>query len=184
VFRWLDGEGRHADVLRLAEAEVAERTAEFGADAPETLRWRRSLAWHRRTVGDLDGAVTEARAVVGDSVRVLGSDHADTQRCRASHAQFLAENGEPAEAVRLLSALYVESQAFGRNRQSENRSIRNTLVTALELDGDVQEALDLMDEQNAAERGTIYGVDEHLGDHEMKRLQEWRRRLMAKAATT
>lgn len=46
------------------------------------------------------------------------------------------------------------------------------------------EALDLMDEQIAAERGTIYGVDEHLGDHETKRLQEWRRRLMAKAATT
>lgn len=108
-----------------------------GPDAPETLRWRCSLTWHRRRVGDLDGAVTEARAVVGDSARVLGFDHADTHRCRASHARFLAENGEPAVGVRLLRALYAESQAFGRKRQSENRSIRNTLVTALELDGDV-----------------------------------------------
>ncbi|MER6186879.1 hypothetical protein [Streptomyces sp. NPDC001652] len=180
---WLTDEDRHADVLRLSEADVAERTAEFGADVPETLRMRRSLAWHRRRVGDLDGAVTEARAVLGDSERVLGSDHADTHRCRSILAQFLAESGQPAEAVRLLRALYAESQAFGPKRRSETRSIRNALVTALELDGQVREALDLLDEEIAAERGTIYGIDENLGDYEMKRLQEWRKRLVAKAAS-
>jgi hypothetical protein len=127
VFWWLTDEGLQADVLRLSEAEVAETTAEFGADVPETLRMRRSLAWHRRGMGDLD--------------------RAETHRCRSTLAQFLAESGEPAEAVRLLRALYTESQI-------------------------------------AAERGTIYGVDENLGDYEMKHLQEWRRRLVAKAAST
>ncbi|MFH9614029.1 tetratricopeptide repeat protein [Streptomyces pratensis] len=179
---WLSLEGRHTDVLRLAEADVAERTAEFGADDPDTLGCRSSLAWSRRRVGDLDGAVAEARVVAEDSARVLGPDHADTHRRRASLARFLAENGEAAEGVRLLRDLYAESQAFRWKRRDETRSIRTTLVTALELNGDLQEALDLLDEEIQAERGTIYGVDENLGDHEMKRLQEWRTRLASDVA--
>ncbi|WP_405651844.1 hypothetical protein [Streptomyces sp. NBC_00019] len=71
--------------------------------------------------------------------------------------------------MRLLRALYTESQAFGPKRQSETRSIRN--------------ALDLLDEEIDAERGTIYGVDENLGDYKMKSLQEWRKRLVVKAAS-
>ncbi|MFF3312804.1 hypothetical protein [Streptomyces sp. NPDC002952] len=179
---WLSLEGRHEEVLRLAEADVAERSAAFGADDPDTLGCRSSLAWKRRRVGDLDGAVAEARAVVEDSARVLGPDDAITHRRRANLAQLLAENGEAAEGVRLLRDLYAQSQAFGWKRKDETRSIRATLVTALELNGDLQEALDLLDEEIEAERGTIYGVDENLGDHEMKRLQEWRSRLAADAA--
>ncbi|MCX5415769.1 hypothetical protein [Streptomyces sp. NBC_00059] len=179
---WLSREGRHADVLRLAEADVDERTAEFGADDPDTLGWRSSLAWARRMAGDLDGAVAEARAVAEDSSRVLGPDHADVYQRRVSLARFLAENGEAGEGVRLLRDLYAESQAFGRKRRDETRSIRRTLVRALELNGDLQEALGLLDEEIEAERGTIYGVDENLGDHEMKRLQEWRTRLVADVA--
>ncbi|MFE4540947.1 tetratricopeptide repeat protein [Streptomyces scopuliridis] len=181
---WLSSEGRHADVQRLAEAEVADRTAEFGGDDPETLRSRRLLTSALRKVGDLDRAVAETRAVVEDSVRVLGSDHADTHRCRADLAQYLAENGEPAEGVRLLRALYTESRAFGPKRQEETRSIRHHLVLALEFKGEFQEALDLLDEEIADELGTIYGVDEFLGDHTMEGLREWRRRLVAKAAST
>ncbi|MGW2571707.1 hypothetical protein [Streptomyces sp. NPDC001537] len=182
VFTWLNHEGQHAEKLRLAEAEVAERTAKFGTDAPDTLGWRSQVAWDRRRVGDLDGAVAEARAVAEDSARVLGPDHADTHRRRKCLAQFLAENGETAEGVRLLRALYAESQSFGWRRKDQTRSIRKTLVTALELNGDLHEALDLLEEEIEAELGTIYGVDENLGDHEMKRLQEWRTRLVADVA--
>ncbi|WP_330342352.1 hypothetical protein [Streptomyces sp. NBC_00557] len=42
--------------------------------------------------------------------------------------------------------------------------------------------MDLLEEEIEAERRTIYGVDENLGDHEMKRLQEWRTRLVADVA--
>ncbi|GAA4806518.1 hypothetical protein [Streptomyces ziwulingensis] len=180
VLMWLTDEGRHAEAVRLAEAEVADSVAEFGTDDPGTLRRRRSLAWYRRRAGDLDGAVAEARAVERDSVRVLGPGHADTHRCRAALGRFLAENGEPAEGVRLLRALYAESLALGRQRRSETRSVRDALVAALESHGDLREALDLLDEEIAAERGTVHGVDENLGDHEMKRLREWRGRLVAK----
>ncbi|WP_148663791.1 hypothetical protein [Streptomyces ambofaciens] len=182
VFSWLLHEGRHPEILRLAEAEAAERTAEFGADDPATLGCRSALAWRRRRVGDLDGAVAEARALAEDSARVLGPDHADTHRRRAYLARFLAENGEAAEGVRLLRVLYAESQAFGWQRKDETRSIRTALVTALELNGDLQEALDLLEEELEVERGTIYGIDENLGDYEMKRLQEWRTRLVAEVA--
>ncbi|MEV6191912.1 hypothetical protein AB0M19_05875 [Streptomyces sp. NPDC051920] len=159
---------------------MAERTAEFGSDDPETLHWRRSLAWSRRRIGDLEAAVADARAVVSDSLRVLGSEHVDTHRCRAVLAQFLAENGEPAEGVRMLRALYDESRAFGQERWNETRSVRKTLVTALELNDEVREALDLLDEEIGVESGTLYGVDDNLGDHEMKHLQEWRVLLVAK----
>ncbi|MER6678248.1 hypothetical protein [Streptomyces sp. NPDC000983] len=179
---WLSQEGRHAETLRVAEAEVAERTTEFGADDPHTLVWRTTLAWNRRMVGDLDTAVVEARALTEDSARVLGPDHADTHRRRAGLARFLAENGEAAEGVRLLRALYAESQAFGWKRKDETRPIRTTLVRALELNGDLREALELLEEEIEVERGTIYGVDENLGDHGMKGLQEWHTRLAAEVA--
>ncbi|MFB7244354.1 hypothetical protein CW362_19695 [Streptomyces populi] len=183
VSSWFLDEGLHTDALRLAEAEVADRIAEFGADAPETLMWRGGLAWSRRRTGDLDTAVTEARALADDCVRVLGSDHVDTHRHSSTLAQLLAENGESAEGVRLARALYAESQTFGLERWSETRSLRTTLITALELNGDVQEALDLLDEEIKVESGTLYGIDENLGDYEMKRLEEWRRRLVAKVAS-
>ncbi|MFC8077830.1 tetratricopeptide repeat protein [Streptomyces sp. NPDC057307] len=179
---WLSTQGQHAHVVRLAEAEVADRTAEFGADDPETLRSRRSLASALRALGDLDKAVIETRSVVEDSVRVLGSDHADTHRGRADFAQYLAENGKPAEGVRLLRALYTESRAFGPKRQGETRSIRHQLALALELRGEFREALDLLDEEIAAELVTVYGIDEFAGDYKMERLREWRSRLVAKAA--
>ncbi|MFE1287362.1 hypothetical protein [Streptomyces sp. NPDC058751] len=183
VSRWLVDECLHADALRCAEAEVADRIAEFGADAPETLGWRSGLAWDRRRLGDLDTAVAEARALADDCVRVLGSDHVDTHYRRATLGQFLAENGESAEGVRLARAVYAESQAFGLDRWRETRSLRNVLITTLELNGDVQEALDLLDEEIKVESGTLYGIDENLGDYEMKRLEEWRRRLVAKVAS-
>ncbi|OKI92176.1 hypothetical protein AMK10_20510 [Streptomyces sp. CB02058] len=182
VLTWLLHEERHPEILRLAEAEVAERIAEFGADAPDTLGCRSSLAWCRRRVGDLDGAVAEARAGVDDSARVLGPDHVSTHRWRASLAQFLAENGEAAEGVRLLQVLYAESQALGRQRRDQTRSIRTDLVRALELNGDFQEALDLLEEEIEAERGTLYGIDENLGDYTMKHLEEVRTRLVAEVA--
>ncbi|MFD7115855.1 hypothetical protein ACFWAA_02190 [Streptomyces sp. NPDC059922] len=183
VSMWLGSEGQHADVLRLAEAEVADRTAEFGADDPETLRSRRLLSSALRGAGDLDGAVAETRALVEDSVRVLGSGHADTRRGWVDLAQYLAENGEPAEGVRLLRALYTESRAFGPERREESRSIRHQLVLALESKGEFQEALDLLDEEIAEESGTVYGVDEFRGDYAMAHLREWRGRLVAKAAS-
>ncbi|MGW1813909.1 tetratricopeptide repeat protein [Streptomyces sp. NPDC002125] len=179
---WLSREGRHADALRLIEADVDERTAEFGADHPDTLRWRSSLAWARRMAGDLEGAVAEARAVVEDSARVLGPDHADVYQRRVSLARLLAENGAAGKGVRLLRDLYAESQVVGGKREDETRPVRRALVKALELNGDPQEALGLLDEELEAERGTIYGVDENLGDHEMKRLEEWRTRLVADVA--
>ncbi|MEU3255149.1 hypothetical protein [Streptomyces sp. NPDC006997] len=113
---------------------------EFGADDPDTPGWRSSRDWDYRGVGDLDAAVAGARAAAEDSARVLGPDHADPHRQRAGLARFLAENGEAAEGVRLLRVLYAESQTFGWRRKDETRSIRMALVTALELNGDLQEA--------------------------------------------
>ncbi|MFF2520512.1 tetratricopeptide repeat protein [Streptomyces liangshanensis] len=163
---------------------MADRTAAFGADDPGTLRARRSLGSALRGVGDLDGAVAEARAVLEDSVRVLGPDHADTRRGRVDVARYLAENGEPAEGVRLLRALYAGSLAFGPERQGETRSVRHQLVLALEHKGEFREAFDLLDLEIAAEVGTVYGVDEFLGDHIMERLREWRTRLVAAGAAS
>ncbi|GLF95105.1 hypothetical protein [Streptomyces yaizuensis] len=183
VSLWLSSEGRHAEVLALAEEEVADRTAEFGPDDPETLRSRRLLTSALRGVGDLDGAVAGTRAVMEHSARVLGPDHPDTHRCRAALGQYLAENGEPAEGARLLRALYAESLAFGPERYEEARSIRHHLILALELTGGFQEALDLLDEEIADESGTVHGVDEFLGDHRMEHVREWRRRLVTRAAS-
>jgi len=179
---WLSLEGDHAAALRLTETEVADRIAEFGSDHPDTLINRSALAWRRRRVGDLDGAIAGMTAVVEDRIRLLGPDDSTTHRTQAWLAQFLAENGDAAEAVGRLTALYAKSQTFGVKRQDTTRSLRNTLITALELNRDFQEALALLDEEIHAERSTVYGIDENLGDYNMKHLKELRTRLVGRAA--
>ncbi|MFH8800468.1 hypothetical protein ACH4F6_12845 [Streptomyces sp. NPDC017936] len=182
VMGWLKREGDTAAALRMAHEDVAGRTADFGPDHLDTLRARSTVVWCRREDGDLDGAVADARLLVEDMTRAHGPDHEDTHRERWILADLIGENGDPPEAVRRLTALYAESRALGPRRTRWTRVIRTSLVGALERNGDLGEALELLDVEIEAERGTIYGVDENLGDHEMKRLQEWRTRLAGELA--
>lgn len=171
---WRMNDGHTAGAVRMAQSEVAARTGEFGPDHTDTLAARRTLAWRRSVVGDMDGAVAEARLLVEDLTQMYSPDHEDTHDARRTLAEYLCENGDAPEGIRRLTALCAESQALGPRRYEATRHVRTSLIRALERNGDYQEALDLLDEEIAVERNTIYGVDENLND---LLLQEWRARL-------
>ncbi|AWI28448.1 hypothetical protein [Streptomyces tirandamycinicus] len=158
---------------------MADRTTEFGPDHPDTLSARGSVVRHRRAAGDLPGAIADAQVLVEDMTRALGPDHRDTHEQRRFLTCFLSANGETAEAVRRLTALFADVEALGPTRQSDLLIVRTSLARELERNGDLTGALAPVEREIAAERSTIYGIDENLGQHPLHRLEGWRDQLAA-----
>ncbi|MDQ0909841.1 hypothetical protein QFZ22_005826 [Streptomyces canus] len=179
---WLHREGDTAGALVRLESLVADRTEWFGSDDLDAVKIRSTMARYRRSVGDLGGALALAEAVVTDLTWLHGPDERDTLRAESTLAGLIGQNGDRAEWLRRLRSLYERSRSLDPRRDSVTRGIRWNLVEALERCGEYREALTLLDVEIDAERRTSYGVDENLGDWQMKRLQEWRRNLVVKVS--
>jgi hypothetical protein len=87
----------------------------LGADDPDTLSVRGTLAWWQGQKGDPSGAVTAFDQLIADYTRVRGPDDQDTLAARHNHAALLGEAGDPrgaadelaevlADQIRLLGA--------------------------------------------------------------------------------
>ena len=64
----------------------------LGADHPDTLATRASLARWLGESGQVDAAIVEYRQLLEDRLRVLGANHPDTLTTRASLAYWLSES--------------------------------------------------------------------------------------------
>jgi hypothetical protein len=181
---WLSEEDDNAGALRLTEAEVADRAAEFGADHSDTLSARMVLVSRRHAVGDLPGAMTDLRALVQDTSRTLGPEHTETHRQRRRLAELIGEGGEKTEAVRLLTGLLAEVEGFGPKRYDDMRLTRRALARALERNGDIQKALGLVEKEIDAQENIIYGVDEYPSEYDRRFLRDWCDRLALRATRT
>ncbi|WP_410790566.1 FxSxx-COOH system tetratricopeptide repeat protein [Kribbella sp. C-35] len=71
----------------------------LGADHPDTLAARGSLAYWRGEAGDAAGAAVAYEQLLADMLRVLGPDHPDTLTTRGSLAHWRGEAGDAAGAA-------------------------------------------------------------------------------------
>jgi hypothetical protein len=76
-------------------AVLTDRTRVLGADHPDTLGTRYSLAGVQAQRGDLNGAEAGYRAVLTDWRRVLGADHSDTLNTKDALAALRARRLTP-----------------------------------------------------------------------------------------
>ncbi|MFI6819933.1 hypothetical protein ACIBJE_03135 [Micromonospora sp. NPDC050187] len=179
---WLLKEGDPAAAIRLAQTEVADRTAALGADHPDTLaaRWE-LISLAPKTLG-WPTVIAETRRLADDRARVLGPYHRDTLLARRSVGYSLRDSGASAEAIQVFTDVLAELEALERPSEEQLRETWQGLAYALERHGDVKRALFFVEKELAAERRTVYPEDENLGQHHLKMLLEWRDRLRGKQA--
>lgn len=179
---WLVEEGDPATAIRLAQTEVADRTAALGADHPDTLaaRWE-MIHLAPKTLGR-PTVIDEKRRLAEDRARVLGPYHRDTLLTRRSVGYSLRDSGAVAEAVQVFTDVLTELEALERPSNEQLRETWVGLAYALERHGDFERALVYVEKELAAERRTIYPQDENLGEYHLKMLLEWRDRLRREGA--
>ncbi|MFF7452573.1 MULTISPECIES: tetratricopeptide repeat protein [unclassified Streptomyces] len=94
----------HAAILRFYHLMETTQNR-LGADHPETLSARHSLAWYRGQAGDSAGAAAAFARLLTDRERVLSPDHPHTLATRGSWAYWRGEAGDLAGAVAGLAEL-------------------------------------------------------------------------------
>jgi tetratricopeptide (TPR) repeat protein/tRNA A-37 threonylcarbamoyl transferase component Bud32 len=86
--------GRYPEAQPHLERAVQLRTAQLGADHPETLTSKNSLAVLYKRQGKYGQAETLFREVIGAQTAQLGADHPDTLSSKASLADLYGEQGK------------------------------------------------------------------------------------------
>ncbi|MFE9751408.1 tetratricopeptide repeat protein [Saccharothrix saharensis] len=80
----------------------------LGADHPDIMSTRNSLAHWRGKAGDPAGAAATLEALLADTVRLLGPHHRDTLVTRHNLARWRGEAGDPAGAATALEQLLTD----------------------------------------------------------------------------
>ncbi|GAA2780275.1 tetratricopeptide repeat protein [Crossiella cryophila] len=105
---------------------IAER--HLGADHPDTLTTRHSLAYWRSEAGDLTTAITEHQAVLADHNRILGPDHPDTLAVRHSLAHWRGATGDPTTAITEYQAILADRTRILGPEDSDTLTTRHSLA--------------------------------------------------------
>ncbi len=94
--RYLGASGSYAAALAVQRQGLRAREETRGAEHPDTLTARASLAWWTGRAGDAAGARDQCAALVPVFERVSGAGHSDTLSARSSLAHWarLAQNPE------------------------------------------------------------------------------------------
>ena len=90
-----------AQSILIAEPLLADQERVLGADHPDTLTTRNSLAIAYRDAGRTAEAITLHEQTLADRERVLGADHPDTLNTRNNLATAYQDAGRTAEAITL-----------------------------------------------------------------------------------
>ncbi|XVU26760.1 hypothetical protein ACQPZJ_06810 [Actinoplanes sp. CA-054009] len=173
---WLVADGDPTAAQRSAEAEAADRTAEFGAEHLKTFEARRSLHHFYREAHGRSAALPLIRALADDMSEALGPTHRETLSVRRHLAYQLRDEELLTESIVVSSAMLAELE----DRPYSDKDLRATwfvLASALEYSGDREQALVYVQKELRAERSAIYGVDENIGQPYQKTLEAWQDRL-------
>jgi tetratricopeptide (TPR) repeat protein len=147
-----------AKSIQIGEDLLAEQDRVLGADHPDTLRTRNSLAIAYREAGRTAEAISLYEQVLADQERVLGADHPDTLRTRNSLAIAYRLAGRTAEAISLHEQVLPHRERVLGADNPDTLRTRNSLATAYREAGRTAEAISLY-ERVLADRERVLGAD-------------------------
>jgi tetratricopeptide (TPR) repeat protein len=144
--------------IAIAEPLLADLKRLLGADHPDTLAVRMSLALAYQRAGRMAEAITLFEQTLADRERVLGADHPDTLAVRISLANTYREAGRTAEAITLHEQNLADLERVLGAGHPDTLTTRNNLALAYRDAGRIAEAITLH-EQTLADRERVLGTD-------------------------
>ena len=144
--------------MAIAEPLLADLKRVLGADHPDTLAVRMSLAIAYQRAGRIAEAIMLFEQTLADRKRVLGTDHPDTLAVRMSLANAYRDARRTAEAITLHEQNLADQERVLGDDHPETLTTRNNLALAYRDVGRTTEAITLH-EQNLADRKRVLGAD-------------------------
>jgi tetratricopeptide (TPR) repeat protein len=143
-------------VILAAEPLVADFEQMLGADDPDTLSSRNSLALAYSEAGRTAEAITLYERTLTDRLRVLGSDDPDTLTSRNNLAAAYNAAGRTAEAISLLERNLADSERVLGGDHPSTLTYRINLANAYSAAGLAVDAISLLG-------GTLTDLERVLG---------------------
>jgi len=144
--------------IQMGEELAADQERALGADHPDTLNSRGTLATAYRDAGHSRAAITLYEPTLTTQERILGPDHPDTMISRNNLAAAYQEAGRTDEAITLHEqTLTTREQLLGPDHRHTLGS-RNNLAAAYQEAGRTDEAITLH-EQTLTTREQLLGPD-------------------------
>ena len=144
--------------IAMAEPLLADQKRLLGADHPDTLAVRMSLAIAYQRAGRITEAIRLLEQTLADRERVLGTAHPETLGVRISLANTYRDAGRTAEAITLHEQTLADQERVLGADHPETLTTRNNLALAYRDAGRTAEAITLH-EQNLADRERVLGAD-------------------------
>ena len=142
----------------VGESLTADLDRLLGADHPDTLSTRNTLARAYRETGRVAEAIPLFEQTLAGRERVLGPDHPDTMRTRNNLAAAFREAGRIADAVPLVEQILATRERISGADHPSTLASRNNLAAAYLAAGRPTEAVTLF-EQNLAACERLLGPD-------------------------
>ncbi|WP_062985324.1 tetratricopeptide repeat protein [Nocardia anaemiae] len=130
----------------------------LGADHPDTLATRYSLAYWHGDSAEPASAAAEYERVLADQTALLGPDHPDTLNTRHSIAYLHGENGDIPRAIDELERLRLDRLRVLGPDHPETLQTRHNIADFHGKSGDLDRAIAQL-EQVAIDRERILGAD-------------------------
>ena len=143
--------------IRIAEPLLADQERAMGADHPDTLAVRHTLAAAYGAAG-LTKAIPLFEQILADQERVLGGDHPDTLRTRLNLAIAYQAAVPAGEVIPLLEQILADQQRVRGADHPDTLAARHSLAIAYQSAGRTGEAIMLF-EQNLADQQRLLGAD-------------------------
>jgi len=147
-----------AQSILISEPLLADMERVLGADHPDTLSVRNSLANAYGAAGRTAEAIPLFEQNLADRERALGADHPYTLTARNNLANAYGDAGRTAEAIPLHEQNLADRERVLGADHPDTLTARNNLAIAYRAAGRTAEAIPLH-EQNLADRERVLGAD-------------------------
>ncbi|MEU1965839.1 tetratricopeptide repeat protein [Micromonospora sediminicola] len=154
----LQAAGDLVRAVTLSEQLLADHERVLGAEHPDTLRSRNSLAIAYRVAGRIDLAVAAHERSLDEVERILGRDHPEAWASRNNLAVSYRLAGRAEQAVTLLEQTLDEFDRILGPDHPNTLKARGNLANAYGSAGRIEQAV-AMHERNLAEAERILGPD-------------------------
>jgi tetratricopeptide (TPR) repeat protein len=140
---WLNSASSFTTSIAIGRQLITALERVYGADHPNTMNSRNSLANAYRSAGRVDEAIELDTRTLADRERVQGTDHPDTMNSRNNLADAYREAGRVDEAIELHIRTLTDQERVQGTDHPDTLYSRDSLANAYREAGRVDEAIEL-----------------------------------------
>jgi len=155
---FLNRQGQPGRATGYLQRALAGYVRVLGADHPDTLTSRNSLAYACQDAGDRGRAIVLLEQTLADRLRVPGADHPDTLTSQNNLAIAYQDAGDRGRAIPLFEQTLADTERVLGADHYDTLGLRSNLAYAYQVSGDLGRAIPLY-ERTLADTERVLGAD-------------------------